>query len=444
MPSIRQLAQLAGVSTATVSLALRNNPKISAATRQRIQQLAKTYHYKVPHAHPQFNSRFCGAIGCVVPSLSIPIDGRTVEAIEASAFADSYHVVILLTHGKICDTCLAIETLIEQHTDGLLINTTLLEPLPGDILLQAESQGIPLVLLNDTPATRPQDLVIFDYVQTGMLTIEYLFSLGHRHILYLGGKNPTSRDPVIAHAAQRFGMQCTMINASRSAEAIECLTREFQRHPQPTAVVVIGDTVAPIAYRFARQAGLHVPRDLSIVGCGNTSGEWDLDPSLTTIDLHPEEVGRRAYALLRRRMREMQAGVHSTPETILIPPDLILRDSCAPPSRQPPSNAAPHPRLPVPLRQRNAPCETAPVTAPVSNGNQMTLARLLISCDPPKGKRELMALLGLHHVNHFRHSYIDPALQLGLIARTLPDKPNSCKQQYRITEQGKRWLREQT
>ncbi|HEY3418541.1 MAG TPA: substrate-binding domain-containing protein [Armatimonadota bacterium] len=335
MPSIRQLAQLAGVSAATVSLALHNDPRISKDTRRRIQQLAKQYHYKIPRPRQQFNDRYCGTIGCALSTMSgNHHQALVLEEIETRAFADSYRIAVLLHHGKIRETCLAMETFIEQGVDGLLVNTEALEPIPSDIFLEAASHDIPVVCFNTTPTARPQDLVTIDYAQGGMCTVEYLYELGHRHIAFLGHGGSSPPDQGIMQAARCFGMQCTLLPWVLE-KTVEQIARIYQQASPPTAICCVDDQRALFVYQFAHRYGLQIPRDISIVGFGDILGELCCNPRLTTLDPLARDVGRRTYELLRRRMRQVPAGEHPAPEAFLVPPQLIIRESCAPPPRLP-------------------------------------------------------------------------------------------------------------
>jgi DNA-binding LacI/PurR family transcriptional regulator/transposase len=335
VPTIRQLANIAGVSTSTVSLALRNHQRISEATRRRIQQLAKQYQYKLPQIRRRFDLQSCGVIGCILPLLPVTkIIAQLVGELEARAFTDSYRVVILNNHMNVIDTHLAIQTLIEQRVDGILVDTEAIEPLPNEIFIEAESQGIPIVCLNVTPTTRPHDLVGLDYVQLGKCTVEYLHTLGHRHIMYCGLRPWTPPHQAIAKAIRHFGMRCTFLYTLGEVLIGE-MAQAFQQASPPTAIAGNDDERMLLSYQFALCWGLRIPQDISVIGCYNLLGENCAVPQLTTIDPCMDTVAHRAYALLKQRMRERQMGeAPAKPEIIHVPPRLVIRESCAPPRHQ--------------------------------------------------------------------------------------------------------------
>ncbi|MHB9023675.1 MAG: LacI family DNA-binding transcriptional regulator [Armatimonadota bacterium] len=432
MTTVRQLAKLAGVSPTTVSLALHNHPSISAATRQRIQELAATYQFRPRWTPSRYAGGNFGMIGCLVPGLHAGFYSEVLRGILTAAFAESYHVITLESLGDPSHCCLALETFMDQRVDGVLMSSGHLEKIRSDILLKLASAGIPVVCISYTPTERALDHVFVDEDRMAHLAIDYLFDLGHRQIAYVGPPLRNPRERAFEQAARRFGLSLDIIEHAANLPSTENnapLPITFGHPSSPTAVIGYADFYAALAIRDISQRGLRVPSDVSVLGCGNHRYGRLTCPTLTSIELFPEEIGRRALTLLLQRMEALKNGEPYEPQTVLLDPQLVVRQSCAPPRHSP-------------RRHAGGISDTPPVSPPVNHGVTGAVARLLPCCDPPRGKSELMTLLGLRDVNHFRHAYIDQALQRGLIARTLPDKPNSSKQQYRVTEQGRRWLRE--
>ncbi|MHB9022947.1 MAG: LacI family DNA-binding transcriptional regulator [Armatimonadota bacterium] len=423
MSTIRQLAKAAGVSPSTVSMALHNHPRISKQTRKRIRELAEIYGYRVQPKSEQRIRGQRGTVGYIIPSAHSPFYSRILEGILVAASAESYHIAIMQTFGNLDYLCLAISALLEQQVDGILISSALLPAIPADVLLELASSNIPAVGIGFTLTSRPLDHVYTDEERLAQLALDYLYSLGHRRLGYIGATIDNLRARTLEKYARRYGMDCLLIEAERPELAHEILLKRFHHHPLPTVFIGHDDRNAAHVIHYAQQQGLQVPGDLSVLGCGNYFLARDVE--LTSIEQFPEEIGRRALSLLLQCMQPRTRQEKTDAQTILIEPQLVIRQSCAPPRHSPRHHATP------------------PVTPPVDHEISPAVARLLPWCDPPRGKRELMALLGMHDVNHFRQAYIDQALQRGLVARTIPDKPNSCKQQYRVTELGRRWLQEQ-
>ncbi|MHB9022751.1 MAG: LacI family DNA-binding transcriptional regulator [Armatimonadota bacterium] len=331
MPSVRQLAKLAGVSTATVSMALRNHPRISAFTRQRIQELAQTYQYRVSPVISKFSSARCGTIGYIVPVIGCSFFGRVVEGILTHAFAESYHVVILPTHGDFRRMCLAIETLVEQQVDGILLHSGH-AAIPAEVLLELASHDIPIVCTDFTPVPHVLDQIDTNETRLAELAVDYLFMLGHRRIAYAGPSVGNPRALALRKSAQRYGMALQCVVTQGTALTIDqLLLQAFQRQPLPTAFIGNDDHFAALAVRYVMHRGLQVPRDVSVLGCGNLQTAEYAEPPLTSIEQCPEELGRRAFSLLLQRMQERTAPEKFKPETVLIEPRLIIRQSCAPP-----------------------------------------------------------------------------------------------------------------
>lgn len=337
MPTIRQIAKLAGVSTTAVWFALRNKPGVSKATRQRIRKLAEAYQYQIqPVLPPEFQSR-CGTLAFITSSISTSMASRILQGIHALAFSESYHVVPLqLREIDISHIHLAIETVIEQKMQGLLLWGNLPAPVPAEALFDLMSHDLPVVCINVTPTERPVDHVTINHDRVGQLAVEYLHTLGHRQIAFLGGIPHEPRTEAFLKYVRQYGMTLQRIACPNFEEIDEVLTETYRSHPLPTAFLCHSDFWAVRTQQYLARCGWQVPEDISVLGCGNyplLAGY--AFPPLTSIEEFPEEIGRRAIALLIQRIREKAPLGQDDPRTELIEPRLEIRESCGPPRNRP-------------------------------------------------------------------------------------------------------------
>lgn len=329
MATIRQLAKIAGVSIATVSMALHNHPRISAATRRRIQELAALYQYQPPMSHALISER-CGTIGCILPAINSSFYSRVLEGILSRAFTASYHVVILTTYSNIDRSVLAITALVEQHVDGLLISSGHFSPLPAEVLLDIASRNIPTVCIDITPTARPLDHVLPNEERLSHLAVEYLYHLGHRRLAFVANTEANPRRMYFTKAAQQFGLTAQFVLQDFSGNE-DALTAVLQQSDVPTAIFCYSDNLGALVLRHAIRQGLKVPRDLSVLGCGNHLLGQYTEPMLTTIEQYPEDIGRRGLELLLQRITMVENHTVFIPETLMVEPELVIRHSCCPP-----------------------------------------------------------------------------------------------------------------
>ena len=340
MVTIRKLAQLAGVSHVTVWCALHNQPGVSAEARARILALAEEQHYHPNRLVEGYLSGRTHLIGYISHHFSSSFPARLCEGLIHAASRDRAHILSLnMALGQPLQPQLSplISQLIEQRVEGIIIccgNTTV----SIKSVLEMWSHDIVPVLIDDTRSEKPLDHIDPDERQLAQCAVEYLLHLGHRRIAYCGLDWPHIRSREVCRELKKRGLSLeycigdTGKSARRPQWSADTLTGLSPEAFPPTAVICFEDRIAFHLLTCVQQHGFHVPGDLSILGCSNASDGEVLTPPLTTIEQHPEEFGRRAYELIKRRHEAGEAPGERLPETILVRPQLVIRESCSPPN----------------------------------------------------------------------------------------------------------------
>ncbi|MHB9131801.1 MAG: LacI family DNA-binding transcriptional regulator [Armatimonadota bacterium] len=332
MPSLRQLAQLAGVSAATVSRALRDDPRLRKETRERIQELAELYRYRPNRLTQSLVSGKSHSIGFLIPSVSSPYFSFILEGVLEQAFAESYHVIVLQSQSDFIHSCKALQTLIELQVDGMLISSGHNSAIPNSAIMEIWSHNIHAVRIGDTPVEAPMAQVTTDENQLVETALEYLCGLGHREIAYLGDPE-LPRAEAARRSMKRRGLSLAYHRSHHLYPSFADLVAEWRAlSPPPTAVLAYSDPLAAELIRQASRAGIHIPRDLSVMGCANMLPLVEyLIPSLTTLEQHPKDIGRRAFDLLFSRMQSVDVPAEQPEEHLYVPTTLIKRSSCSAP-----------------------------------------------------------------------------------------------------------------
>lgn len=326
MSNMRQIARLAGVSLATVSMALRNKPEVSTSTREKIIEVARKLDYVLPR---QPTSRFID--GKIIGYIIHEWFGMVATDILRGAMAEarSHQCGILMMEvtqdpGWIEE---AIHNLLDLGISGLVI-THVYAPMPRRVLLTLRSRGIHVVQVMRKIFTEPLDAVCRNEIGYAQVAADHLFSLGHRRVLML---HMSPAEQVWEEAFRVRNMDPVFITNAHGAEMVQRALEAYLRmDPRPTALVASSDEDASRLYHLLRERGVDIPGEASIMGMGNID-RAHLYPEITTIDMNAREMGRLGIQLLVERMT---AGIppHAITDfqDILLPASVINRRSTGP------------------------------------------------------------------------------------------------------------------
>jgi len=336
MTSIRKLAELAGVSRATVSRALLGQPYVAPEKKARILELAEQCHYRPNRLAQGVLAGRSRLLGILWFSLSDSFFSRVLSSVMRHAFSVPYHAVMMETGGDPRHTRDALHALIEQRVEGAIINSGHDAPLPRQSLLELRSHNVVPIAVDVTHADLPLDIVRSDETQMAELAVEYLRSLGHRDIGYMewlgmADKISPRREAVLAALYQKNSTRPTA--RARIAERL-WPTRQMRLYHStghlPTAIIAFNDAVALRVIRMLAQNTIAVPGEVSVLGYGTFSFSGDTVPAITSIEQHPDEIGRLTFELFHQRIQQQTEGLTMAPEIRCVPAELAVQESCAP------------------------------------------------------------------------------------------------------------------
>ena len=338
MATIREVAARAGVSTATVSRALRHSDNVRPATRERVEEAARALRYRPSGVARSLKLRRTSTIGLIVTDIENPYFPQIVRAVEDAALEHGYSV--LLADGR-RDPDREIESLDllgEREVDGLIIASSELTVRHRDRIREVPC---PVVIINSESTVPAVPAVLSDNYAGGRLAAEHLLSLGHRHIAYLespreAGGTAHDRLAGVRSCLREQGVPqdwLTVVPTDEGPDGGERAARQvLEMEPAITALLCYNDLTAVGTLRGLRSVGLDVPRDVSVMGFDDIRIAPYVDPALTTIRQATDEMARWAVAGLLARIRggrEATAGaVEGEPgETLRLPVELVVRES---------------------------------------------------------------------------------------------------------------------
>lgn len=303
--TIKDVAQFAGVSVATVSRVVNATCTVRRQTADAVLAAAKSLGFRPNLMGRNLRSTRTRTIGVMLPMLNHPVFAECLQGIDTAAQANS-HVVAVSSSGYRAESEERLsEVLLQQRVDGLIL--TVADAASSPVLDKLDDEGIPYVLVFNQVATCPvsskqtRPSVCVDNHQAARDLVTYLIALGHRHIHMVAGQFHQSD-----RSRQRFaGYQDAMTEAGlawsaplelpfNTADTRAELQSLLQKQFGPTALFCSNDQLAMTVIRDLHSLGLRVPEDVSVVGFdGVQVGEW-MTPALTTMCQPTADIGRIA------------------------------------------------------------------------------------------------------------------------------------------------------
>jgi DNA-binding LacI/PurR family transcriptional regulator len=328
-PTMEDVAELAGVSRALVSLVMRGSPKVSSHRRDAVLAAAAQLGYTPHQMARSLASRTSTVLGVMVSDLRNAFFAEVVEGIDAAA-RDSGFEMVLNTGGRSpARERAALRSLLSFRPAGVV----LLSPvLPTSAITEASTHS-PVVLVSRTTRLAAVDTVNDDGATGAELAVEHLVSLGHERIVHFDGDGASvaaARRQGYVSAMKRHGLSPWVVPSEHTDVAGAKAVRFVWDGPHlpPTAIVAGNDFNAVGAISALEELGLRVPRDVSVVGYDNTSLAALRHVSLTTIDQPRAEMGRLAAEALLERVR----GERTNPVRHLLQPSLVVRATTSVPA----------------------------------------------------------------------------------------------------------------
>jgi LacI family transcriptional regulator len=303
--------------------------KITDATRERVLAAVQQLGYRPNALARGLRMATTSAIGLVLPEVSNPVYGPIVVGAERRA-AEAGYVLILGSGADAATTEASFARLLhEGRVDALLVASATVE----DELLRDLARGTaPVIAVNRRIAGAVGSIVVDDATGARMAT-RHLIELGHRHIVHVSGPpamdTSTRRQQGYEDAMRDAGLEARVV-AGRGWDARSgyAVSSTALRDPETTAMFVANIMAAVGVVRGARERGLEVPRDLSVVALHDSPVAEFFEPPLTTVRLPLEQLGRAAVEMVMERIEG------APPRDVMLTdrPRLLVRGSTQPPN----------------------------------------------------------------------------------------------------------------
>ena len=331
--TILDVARLAGTSTATVSQALNSPRRVAAKTRRRVLAAVKKLKY-YPNLHARNLAwRHSRTLGMIVSDIQNPFFPAVIRSFEARARHWGYEVIVSDTNYKPHLMRRATERMLEHNMRGVAIMTSEMSP---PLLEQILDRKIAATFFDLDLTAENVSIIKFDYSSGVYQAVEHLYRLGHRRIAFVGGqsfKSIKARQTAYVESMRKLGLEPgPIVPGNQTVEGGLAAGLTIARSwPRPTAVIAMNDLTAFGLTRAFSRSGLRIPQDVSVVGFDKTYLAEYFTPSLTTVDMHPDQLGRLAVDCLH----ELSSAPKPQGKVYLIPLQLVVGESTGPAPTRP-------------------------------------------------------------------------------------------------------------
>jgi LacI family transcriptional regulator len=330
---LKDVAAELGVSVVTVSRALRDRPDIAKETKARILERVKRMNYRPNLTARSLVTGRSSLVGLVVPDLIHPFFGEIAKGLSSALRDKEYYLIVSSSDSDPQLEQDEIDHLLSHHLDCLVVASCQSEP---ENLKKIVDSGVPLVLIDRDFPGFPCHFVGADDFAIGEMATEHLIAQGCKHIAHIRGPATS----VGNRRTQGYQSMLTKRGIRPSENLIVCcgeasdsdgetrgrraMDEVLSMHPRPDGVFCFNDAVAMGAMARAIDAGLKIPKDMAIIGCGNFHYSGKLQVPLSSVDQRSREIGERTARTILSLMEKQSS---SRRRTVVLTPHLVARAS---------------------------------------------------------------------------------------------------------------------
>jgi LacI family transcriptional regulator len=329
---MKDIAEDLGLSVVTISKVLRDHPDIADETRKRVLKRVKELDY-----HPNLMARSLVTghsylVGLIVPDLLHPFFAEVAKSLSETVRRRGYSLIISSSEEDPKLEAREIQQLLARQLDALVIASAATD-------LQAfermDRNGLPYVLIDRELFGLAANFVGIDDKAAGRIATEHLIDQGCRRVAHIrGGSNSTGirRFEGYQQALHNRGLEYSdalvvarsSVDSNSTSHGAEAMRLLLKRKPMPDGVFAYNDPLAIGALNAILEAGLRIPEDIAVIGCGNLHYDGSLRVPLSSIDQHSKVIGERTGSIL---LRMIESKARPNPVNVTLDPSLLVRAS---------------------------------------------------------------------------------------------------------------------
>ncbi|WP_281989560.1 LacI family DNA-binding transcriptional regulator [Aquimarina aggregata] len=328
--TLQDIADKIGVSVSTVSRALKDNPRISALTKEKVRRAAKEVGYLTSIISTQQNQESSNLIGVIVPKINYYLYAMAISGIESIAEQHGMHIIVCQSNESDEREKKLVDKLIDIGVSGVIVSLAS-ETKTFSHFEKLKHNGIPLVFFNRECNNIDTHKVAIDNHQAAYEGVQHLISVGCKKIAYLGGPKvlQINRDRIEGYKnalkESNISFDENLISYSKfDRESTLSAARRLLYSPDyPDGILAFSDQMAISVMLAAKERGIKIPEQLSIVGFNNEPVDKLLEPSLTSIDQPAYLMGIESARLLLQPSTDFKSFY----EKKILKSTLVIRNS---------------------------------------------------------------------------------------------------------------------
>lgn len=337
MPTIKEVADMAGVAVGTVSHVINGSVPVSEPLRRKVQAAIRELDYHPNHVARSLKTSRTRTLGIIVPDMTIPYFPKVIGGAEAAARLRGYSLIAVNSDDNGVRQRDLLSLLRSQRVEGILLAIAA-GPAPLMQINRLISAGVRLVCVDRIPDRLTVDSVSVEDVSAAELGVDHLVEMGHRRIAIVTGpltlKNERQRLLGYHQALERAGLRADadlIWEGNILTEDVTEMCRARLRHPEkrPDAIFSTNGPTGLGVLRALHDFGLCVPEDLALVTFDELTVDDLFRPAVTTIVQPAYDIGYRAAEILLGRIEASELSPE--PVMIRLPATLKVRDSSRPP-----------------------------------------------------------------------------------------------------------------
>ncbi len=331
MPNIREVAQKAGVSVATVSRVLNHPERVSPNTKELIEKVMKEMDFSPNVFARSLNLKKSNTLALIIPDILNPQYMEIARGVERVAHEKGYNLLLCNTEKDLKKEQNYIRMLIEKKIDGIILAFTLLQQEDFD---EIQRRNIPLILFGQNILKKNISSVYSDFKEGAFLAVNHLIQRGFRRIAYVCGEKDQleNRDKTLGYVDALLGSglnicEDLMIEGSDDIDSgYLAALKLLKLNPLPDAVFVGNDLMAIGIIDALKNEGKRIPEDISVIGYDNIRMASLIEPKLTSVSWPVYKMGLISARILIDEVEKPDEEVET--QNIFLSPKLKIRKSC--------------------------------------------------------------------------------------------------------------------
>ena len=319
MATIKDVARVAGVGVGTASRALSGNGSVSAETKVKVEEAAKSLGFVLNQVARNLKKQSTGCVAIIIPTVVHPFFAKMVFYCESELYNYDYRLIVVNSQDDKNKETHMLEMIRQQRVDGIIFITHYDH---GDI-----SSDLPIISV-DRHIGAGLPYVTSDNYAMSKKAVEELLRKGAKNIGCVCGATAVESETKYRYLAYTDVMKAhnlpvrLMLKQFKHGQEMQVLREYFKEYPETDGIFTGSDMLASAAYHVAGQIGLRVPEDLQIIGFDGVLDAWESHPRLTTVQQDLPRMAKEAVELLLRRIRRK-----NVPGRVEVPARLVIGET---------------------------------------------------------------------------------------------------------------------